>query len=183
MTKLKSPKFLRSLLMTAFTLVLLPGINSSPAHTVSPPDNPREGDLICEPMPPLAIRADLEEFIPSSKGGIVTVRVMVQPRTAMGEVVISSRLQQGMTFIDGSSEMTWRLPVLTGGQAGFTAVIQVPRNGKFPVAFQAVGVLPSGQAIHRSVGVTIWAGRRAPVPHQRHDALEFRGVRPEKVTR
>ena len=99
----------------------------------------------------------------------------------MSEVVISSRLKRGMTFIDGSSEMTWRLPVLPGGQAGLTAVIQVPQNGKFPVAFRATGVLPSGQAIHRSGGVTIWAGRRAPVPHQRHDALEFRGVRPEKV--
>ncbi len=180
---MKSTKFLRSILMTAFTLVLLPGIHSSPAHTGTPPGTPRGGDLICEPLPPLTLRADLEEFIPSSKGGIATVQVMVQPRTAMGEVVISSRLQRGMTFIDGSSEMTWRLPIPPGGQAGFTAVIQVPRNGKFPVAFRATGVLPTGQAIQRSTGVTIWAGRRAPVPHPRHDALEFRGVRPEKVTR
>ena len=183
MTKLKSLMCLRSLLMTAITLVLLPGIDPSPAHTGSRPEVVREADRICEPLPPLDIRAELVEFIPSAKGGIATISVVVQSWTAMDEVVISSNLQRGMTFIDGSSERTWRLPILPGGQAGFTVVIQVPRNGKFPVAFRAAGALASGHPIQRSGGVTIWAGRRAPVPHPRHEALEFRGVRPGEVTR
>ncbi len=138
-------------------------------------DNHAPQTVSCEPQPPLDLDLAVTGFQPSPPGGIATIRVTLLPTAEMGEVTVSGRLNQGMSFLDGSAEKTWRVNVPVGTTAEFTDEILVPDDGLFVIVLQAEAVRSNGQPVHRSRGLKIWAGVQPPQPRQRGKVLEFTG--------
>lgn len=130
----------------------------------------------CDPKPPLDFNLTLSSFVPSSSGGLATIKIDLFPHTLMGDAVISGRLEQGLRFSDGSDVKTWNLPIPTGNKTSFTEEIQVPADGTFVIILEAESFLPNGIRIHRSRGLKIYAGVVPPRPTQRGRVLEFQGT-------
>ena len=130
----------------------------------------------CDPKSPLDFRLTLSSFVPSSSGGLATIKIDLFPHTLMGDAVISGRLKQGLRFSDGSSVKTWNLPIPTGIKTSFTVEIQVPADGTFVIILEAESFLPNGIRIHRSRGLKIYAGVEPPGPTLRGNVLEFQGT-------
>jgi hypothetical protein len=151
-------------------LLALVVIPSNPAK-----DTPSRS-LLCEPQSPLGFHLALEEFEPASQGGIARLRIVVAPQAEMGEVVVSSRLRQGLSFTDGSTERTWPLSVPAGSEQAFTEEILIPTDGIHMIVLEADSVMPNGRPVHRSRGLKIFANVPPPPgPAKRGRAVEYPG--------
>ena len=138
-----------------------------------------KGELLSEPRTALGFGLSLSGFQPAAEGGIATIRISVQARTEIGPIKVSGRLNQGMTFLDGSAEKSWLLSVPAGTSGEFTEEIQISANGLHIVILEAESTLPSGRSIHRSRGLKIWAGIEPPRPRRRGQVLEYPAVQNE----
>lgn len=134
------------------------------------------GKLLSEPRTALGFGLSLAGFQPAAEGGIATIRVTVLPRAETGPIKVSGRLNQGMTFLDGSVEKSWLLSVPAGTSGEFTEEILIPTNGLHIVILEADSTLPSGRSVHRTRGLKIWAGIEPPQPRRRGQVLEYPAV-------